>query len=156
MANISSYPSATPGSSDLVPFTKNLKNSSGEEVTVTRNCSVSQIAGFANVTAAYTVYTALVTQASTNAPTAKILQNTTGATLTWARTSAGIFTLTADSAIFTADKTIVFANPGNDSTSSSDPAIIWERTSNTVLTITATAGVNGALTDGAFEVRIYT
>ena len=28
-------------------------------------------------------------------------------------------------------------------------------TSNTVLTITASAGVNSVLTDGAFEVRIY-
>jgi len=155
MANISTYPLGTPGSGYLVPGTQRDTDENGETKNLTKNFTVSQIAAFANVTAAYTVYTALITQASTSAPTAKILQNTTGATLTWARTSAGIFTVTADSAIFTADKTIVFANPGNDSTSSADPAIIWARTSGTVLTITATAGVNGVLTDGAFEVRVY-
>ena len=156
MANISTYPIGTPAAGDLIPGTQQYTDENGKTHNLTKNFTVQQVAAFSNVTAAYTAYTALVTQASTNAPTAKILQNTTGATLTWARTSAGIFTLTASSAIFTADKTIVFANPGNDSTSSADPAIIWARTSSTVLTITATAGVNGALTDGAFEVRIYT
>jgi hypothetical protein len=151
MANISSYPSATPGSSDLVPFTKNLKNSSGEEVTVTRNCSVSQIAGFANVTAAYTVYTALVTQASTNAPTAKILQNTTGATLTWARTGSGTYTITASGNAFTSNKTLVFYNLGEYAFSIGQP---WTRTSDTVITISL--GGDGRITNGAFEVRIYT
>ena len=103
----------------------------------------------------YTGYVALITQVNTSAPTAKILQNTTGATLTWARTSAGVFTLTSNTAIFTVDKTIVFANPGNDDTASSDPDIIWARTSTTVINIKASPGLNNVLTDGAFEVRIY-
>ena len=148
MANISSYPTATPVSGDLILGTQ----LSATSVNKTRNFTAGTIT---SAGLGYTSYVALITQVDTAAPTAKILQNTTGATLTWARTSAGIFTVTSSTAIFTTDKTIVFANPGNDSTASGDPDIIWARTSNTVLTITASAGVNNVLTDGSFEVRIY-
>ena len=155
MANISTYPIGTPGAGDLIPGTQLYTDASGKTQNLTKNFSVSSIAAFADPTAVYSSILTSITQVDTAAPTAKILQNTTGATLTWARTSAGIFTVTSSTAIFTTDKTIVFANPGNDSTASGDPDIIWARTSNTVLTITASAGVNNVLTDGAFEVRIY-
>ena len=155
MANISTYPIGTPGASDLIPGTQLYTDTNGKTQNLTRNFSVSSIAAFANPSAGYSSYVALITQINTSAPTAKILQNTTGATLTWARTSAGIFTVTSNTDVFTADKTIVFANCGNDSTASGDPDIIWARTSNTVLTITASAGLNNVLTDGSFEVRIY-
>ena len=155
MANISTYPIGTPGASDLIPGTQLYTDTNGKTQNLTRNFSVSSIAAFAKPSAGYSSYVALITQIDTSAPTAKILQNTTGATLTWARTSAGIFTVTSNTGIFTADKTIVFANNGNDDGATGDPSIIWARTSNTVLTITASAGVNNVLTDGAFEVRIY-
>ena len=155
MANISTYPIGTPAAADLIPGTQLYTDSSGKTRNLTKNFSVSSIAAFANPSVGYSSYVALITQVNTSAPTAKILQNTTGATLTWARTSAGIFTVTSNISVFTADKTIVFANCGNDSTASGDPDIIWARTSNTVLTITASAGVNSVLTDGSFEVRIY-
>ena len=155
MAIANSYPMGTPKSSDLLLGTS-VPTLNTDEKATTRNFSMSQVGALVNsVNLGYTSYVALITQVDTSAPTAKILQNTTGATLTWARTSAGIFTVTSNTGIFTADKTIVFANPGNDNTASGDPDIIWARTSNTVLTITASAGVNNVLTDGSFEVRIY-
>ena len=148
MANISSYPTATPASGDLILGTQ----LSATSVNKTRNFTAGSVT---SAGLGYTSYVALLTQVGVASPTAKILQNTTGATLTWGRTSAGIFTLTSNAAIFTADKTIVFANPGNDDGATGDPSIIWARTSTTVLTITASAGVNSVLTDGSFEVRIY-
>lgn len=48
----------------------------------------------------YTTYAAKLTQSGTSAPTATEYANTSGATFELARTSAGIYTLTASSAIF--------------------------------------------------------
>jgi hypothetical protein len=157
MANISTYPIGTPAAGDLIPGTQQATDASGKTLNLTRNFSVADVAAFANsYSLGYTVYTALLTQVGEAAPTAKILQSTIpGSNLAWARTSAGIYTATAGSAIFTVDKTIVFANNGNDDGAQGDPDIIWSRTSDTVLTITASAGLNNVLTDGAFEVRIY-
>ena len=154
MSILQSYPKGTPKKGDYIIGTS-MPPVDSDEMPTTRNFSVSSIAAFANPSVGYSSYVALITQVNTDAPTAKILQNTTGATLTWARTSAGIFTVTSNISVFTADKTIVFANCGDDNTASGDPDIIWARTSNTVLTITASAGLNGVLTDGSFEVRIY-
>jgi hypothetical protein len=58
----------------------------------------------------YTVYSALVSYTA-GAPSVTVLQNTTGATITWAKASfGGYFTATASSAIFTS-KTTFSANP---------------------------------------------
>tara|TARA_R100001594_G_scaffold139417_1_gene183794 strand:- start:907 stop:1365 length:459 start_codon:yes stop_codon:yes gene_type:complete len=151
MANISSYPLGTPGSGDLIPGTQKVTDVNGETKNLTKNFTVSQVAGFANVTAAYTVYTALVTQTGGTAPTATVLQNTTGDTLTWARTGAGTYTVTSSTALFTTNKTAVFCNVGNGEP---NQMLMWTRTSNTVITLT-TNGSDGRITGGAFEVRIY-
>ena len=145
MANISSYPSATPASGDLILGTQ----LSATSLDKTRNFTASAItaAGLG-----YTSYTALLTQTGTAAPTATVLSNNLTATLTCALTNAGIYKLTAIAATFTANKTIVFFNHGSGLTS--DPLLQWTRTSDTVLTIT-TVNTNGLLTNGSFEVRIY-
>lgn len=52
-------------------------------------------------------YAAKVTQSSTGAPSATIAENTTGKTITWARSSGGYSTATANAACFTSGKTIV-------------------------------------------------
>ena len=103
MAIIYSYPQGTPTLSDNVigsqidPITEENK---------TVQFTVGQIASFANsYSLGYTVYTALLTQAGTAAPVATILQNTTGKTFTYARTSGGDYTITASSSLFTANKT---------------------------------------------------
>lgn len=146
MANISSYPSATPASGDLILGTQ----LSATSLDKTRNFTASAItaAGLG-----YTSYTALLTQTGTAAPTATVLLSNLTATLTWARTGPGTYTLTAGAATFTNNKTIVFLNNGSDLTATQVPPIVWTRTSDTVLTITT--GADAAITNGSFEVRIY-
>tara|TARA_R110001632_G_scaffold201061_1_gene323838 strand:- start:31 stop:2604 length:2574 start_codon:yes stop_codon:yes gene_type:complete len=96
----------------------------------------------------YTVYTALLTQAGTAAPVATILQNTTGGTFTWTRQSAGNYTVTASTALFTVNKTIVFGNQGNEI----NDKFQWNRTSDTTLDLIV---YENRLNNGSFEIRIY-
>tara|TARA_R110002110_G_scaffold383955_1_gene595463 strand:- start:2137 stop:2604 length:468 start_codon:yes stop_codon:yes gene_type:complete len=102
----------------------------------------------------YNAYTSLLTQSgAVNPPTATILKNDTGATMTWARTGLGTYTCTASSPIFTINKTIVFLNLG-------DPAIAgtiikWTRTSTSIITISMDPAADDKLDNGAFEIRIY-
>ena len=150
MAIINSYAAGTPTTSDLIlgVDTSNSKNT-------TKTFTAGDIAGLASGSTAYDSYVALLTQTSTNAPVATVLSNNLTATLTWARTGPGVYTLTANAATFTANKTIVFLNAGL-----SIPLISAERTSDTILTVkTYNSGtgvaVDAAITNGAFEVRIY-
>ena len=151
MANLTSYSTnSTPKSSDLLLGTK-VANPNTDEQPVTMNFAVSDIASFANsYSLGYTVYTALITQAGTAAPVATIMQNTTGKTFTWARTGSGTYTITANGSAFTSSKTIVFYNLGEYVASSRYP---WVRTSDTVITISL--GGDGRITNGSFEIRIY-
>ena len=150
MAIINSYAAGTPTTSDLIlgVDTSNSKNT-------TKTFTAGDIASLASGSTAYDSYVALLTQASTSAPVATVLSNNLTATLTWARTNPGVYTLTANAATFTANKTIVFLNAG-----SSTPLISAEITSDTVLTVktfvpSSGAAVDAAITSGAFEVRIY-
>ena len=151
MAIINSYAAGTPTTSDLIlgVDTSNSKNT-------TKTFTAGDIASLASGSTAYDSYVALLTQASTAAPVATVLSNNLTATLTWARTSPGVYTLTANAATFTANKTIVFLNAG-----SGIPLISAERTSDTVLTVktfvpSSSAAVDASITNGSFEVRIYT
>ena len=151
MAIIYSYPAIDEVSSgDLILISDSSKSNA------TKSATVNQLSAYIvpgiNV---YDSYTALLTQTSTNAPVATVLSNNLTATLTWARTGVGVYTLTASAATFTANKTIVFLNPG-----SSVSLISAETTSDTVLTVktfvpSSGAAVDAAITNGAFEVRIY-
>jgi len=148
MAIINSYAAGTPTTSDLIlgVDTSNSKNT-------TKTFTAGDIASLASGSTAYDSYVALLTQASTSAPVATVLSNNLTATLTWARTNPGIYTLTASEATFTANKTIIFINAG-----SSQSIITGEKTSDTVLTVKTISGgaTDSAITNGAFEVRIYT
>ena len=155
MARIIAYPNAnSPISEDDCLLGTQKDNTGSYSSNPTRNFSVGSVvqAGLG-----YTVYSALIDQTGTSAPSATILKNNTTATLTWARTSAGIYTVTADSNIFTVNKTVVFMNYGNPSSDGLPPK--WARTSDTVITVTTSDETavldDGILTSGAFEIRIY-
>lgn len=95
MANISTYPIGTPAQGDLIPGTQKYTDANGKTENLTRNFTVAQLAAFANsYSLGYTVYTAALTAGAGAAPTATILQNTTGLTFTWTRTDTGQFTAT--------------------------------------------------------------
>ena len=152
MAIIYSYPAIDKiESGDLVLVSDSSKSNA------TKSATIDQLSAYIvpsiNI---YDSYTALLTQTSTNAPVATILSSNLTGTFTWARTGVGVYTLTASAATFTANKTIVFLNAG-----SGIPLISAERTSDTVLTVktfvpSSGAAVDAAITNGAFEVRIYT
>ena len=148
MARIIAYQSTTPATDDLLLGTQ--KTTSGTNKTnPTKNFTVDSVvqAGLG-----YTVYTALVTQ-TTGDPVATVLKNNTGYTYTWARTGGGTYTLTASGNAFTVNKTIVFNNSGIDNGGGYTPPQ-WTRTSDTVITVT-TGGIDNAMQNAAFEVRIY-
>tara|TARA_R100000329_G_scaffold132718_1_gene112294 strand:- start:175 stop:624 length:450 start_codon:yes stop_codon:yes gene_type:complete len=148
MARIIAYQSTTPATDDLLLGTQ--KTTSGTNKTnPTKNFTVDSVvqAGLG-----YTVYTALVTQ-TTGDPVATVLKNNTGYTYTWARTAGGVYTLTANGNAFTVNKTIVFNNSGIDNGGGYTPPQ-WTRTSDTVITVT-TGGIDNAMQNAAFEVRIY-
>ena len=142
MANITSYPTATPTGSDLV-----IGTDMSTTPPSTKAFTIDSINSLG--VASYKVYTALLTQTGTAAPVATILENTTGETITWSRTSTGVFVATISGAVFTVDKTIVFFNNGDASPNTNK----WTRTSDTVLTLTI--GIDAALANGSFEVRVY-
>lgn len=110
----------------------------------------------------YKSYQAIVSQTSTSAPSATVFQNELGATMTWARTSTGLYTLTAGSAVFTSNKTVVtISNPITGLVLYT--AVITSTSVITVLTglaaVIATVLTNVAtdalLTNALIEVRVY-
>ena len=149
MARISSYPSITPTASDLV-----LISDTSVTNNPTKTATVANIAAFANsYSLGYTVYTASLTQAGTAAPVATIMQNTTGKTFTWARTGAGVYTVTANNATFTANKTILIL-----STSRSGDVLSGIVTNTTVATLNQGSAAGGnvdTMTGSTIEIRIY-
>lgn len=110
----------------------------------------------------YKSYQAIITQSGTSAPSVVLGLNELGATMTWARTTAGIYTLTAGSSVFTSGKTVILL---------SEPLVglvsyVVVPTSGTVITMTTvlnsviatvlTATATDALiTNLLVEVRVY-
>jgi hypothetical protein len=93
------------------------------------------------------VYRALVTQSSTTAPTATVLENSLGGTLVWARSSTGTYTATLTGA-FTSAKTFIM-QPGETGTIAAIKNVIAVRTSDNVVTVTTGSG--GTLEDAVLS-----
>ena len=100
-------------------------------------------------------YVGIVTQTGVNNPIGTEVLNTTGATIAWARTGVGTYTITASSPVFTEDYTVAF-------TGSDNVNIVW--TSATILTVSTTAddGVTGipapadaVLSGTSIKVEVY-
>lgn len=111
----------------------------------------------------YSSYQAIITQSGTSAPSATVFLNELGTTMTWGRTSAGIYTLTAGNAVFTASKTVILlSNPITGlvsylvvptSTSVITVSTLLLSVIATVLTAVAT---DALITNLLVEVRVYT
>jgi hypothetical protein len=102
------------------------------------------------------VYRALVTQSSTSAPTATVLENSLGGTVVWARGSTGTYTATL-AAAFTADKTFVMSS-GSTGAITAVKDVVTARTSADVITVnTGAAGTaaDGILSAYAIEILVY-
>lgn len=114
------------------------------------NATVSAAIAAAAMTNSYTVlsiswsvaenmgpksYQTLISQTGTSAPTSSITPTSTyptGTTFTWARTGAGVYTLTASAAVFSTTKTGVFVEPLTNLNAGVKAVV----TSTTVITVT--------------------
>jgi hypothetical protein len=109
----------------------------------------------ADAAANFKVYSALLSQTGTAAPTAKVLDNTLSGTPVLARTGAGVYTLVLSGGDFTADKTFIIT--GVSTTAGATFSAV--RTNTTTITITTSNASNAAadvlLTDTPIEVRVY-
>jgi hypothetical protein len=154
MANISTYPIGTPAQGDLIPGTQKYTDANGKTENLTRNFTVAQLAAFANsYSLGYTVYSAQLTAGAGAAPTATILQNTTGLTFTWTRTGTGSFVATVSGTPFVANKFWAISSAKVPQLTS-----VVRTGDNTVrfdVVASNTAAAENALTEGYVEIRIY-
>ena len=106
MANIASYPSATPKGADLLvgSVTYDANDPTSPKGNPTRNFTVSSII---SANTGLVSYHASLVQTGTNAPVATVMSNGLSAAIVWARTGVGVYTGTLTGA-FTANKTSVF------------------------------------------------
>lgn len=125
--------------------------------TATAGTNTTQIATTAFVQAIrpYKVYTALLTQSGTSAPTAIVLENTLGGTVVWTYSAVGSYTGTLTGE-FTANKTTALVQNGQYN---GVDAISRVLTVDTVRVMTVNS--SGTLTDSnglqnsMFEIRVY-
>lgn len=101
----------------------------------------------------YKVYTAMLTQTSTSAPTAKVLENTLGGTLVWTYSSIGVYVGTLTGA-FTVDKSPIILTSNNSGVTLTGGA---SGSTNFVGIETRTGGTltDGLMTDSFIEIRVY-
>jgi len=154
MANISTYPIGTPAQGDLIPGTQKYTNSSGKTENLTKNFTVANIAAFANsYSLGYTVYSAVLNAVAGAAPTAVVLQNTTGLTFTWTRTGTGQFVATVSGTPFAATKFWAMSSAKVPQLTS----VVRTSTNTARLDVVAsnTAAAENSLTEGYVEIRIY-
>ncbi len=106
----------------------------------------------------YKVYSALLTQSSTNAPVSVVLENTLG-TINISYDSTGYYYFTSNG-LFTQDKTFTIMSSGGNTSSLQRVAVaVWEDSSNISIQ-TGTVGSpvtasDGMLTNTSFEIRVY-
>tara|TARA_R110000868_G_scaffold369170_2_gene632398 strand:+ start:79 stop:531 length:453 start_codon:yes stop_codon:yes gene_type:complete len=149
MANISTYPTVIPASGDLLLITDTSGSSNP-----TRNATVASVAAFANsYSLGYTVYTAQLTAGPGAAPTATILQNTTGLTFTWTRIGTGQFIATVAGTPFVANKFWAMVSAKG----SEFPSVV--RTADNIARVDnilcSTGQALDGITEGFIEIRIY-
>ena len=101
-------------------------------------------------------YVALVSQTGTSAPTATVLKNTLGATISFTRLSAGVYTANASTAVFTTDKTTVQMQSGEWAFGVGIPLVGVSNTSTVRIAVTNGAGYDdGLLIKNALVIKVY-
>lgn len=114
--------------------------------------------GYDFVSSPYKVYTALLTQTGTSAPTATILGNTLGVTPTFTYTTNGDYDIITSVDTFTANKTWVVCATGNQSDPAKAVPVLCSWTDAKTIRITTFpggAGDDGYLVATPIEIRVY-
>lgn len=111
----------------------------------------------------YTAYEALVTQSGTSAPVASRKDANFGATtFTWARSSAGIYTITASAPTFTANKTAIVMSVEQAglqkytaNVTSTTVCTFGSTVSSIIALVLSLTGTDGLFTNTLVEIRVY-
>lgn len=110
----------------------------------------------------YKVYTALLTQSGTSAPTATVLENTLGVTLTWSYSGVGEYLATSTGFFADPNKIAIFIQPAFQGGASQTKFLFgsgdWGDTDSifiTTINANTLAAANGGLTVTAVEIRYY-
>lgn len=109
MAIISSYPTVVAEANDLLIGTK--VTNTGTVINPTKTFRVQEVVDSA---LGYTSYTAGLINAGATAPTPNVLQNNTGGTFTWSRTSPGQFVVTIAGIVVDITKVAIFGCSNDD------------------------------------------
>lgn len=146
--------------SDMFQFFAKLMSESGishNNVLDNENNGFQLFDALRKITRPYNVYSALVTQSGTSAPTVDVLENTLSGSVTWARTAAGSYTATLAGEFSDADKVGVFV-----AGSVLDTETIAARANNdSILLVTHKIGdplltnIDGKLANSLIEIRVY-
>lgn len=151
MGQINNYPVESVNATDRILTSDGVTG-------VTKNVTPEGLSTYIN-SSIYKVYTALLTQTSTNTPIVEVLENTLGVTLTVAPYSAeGFFFLNAPSNIFTSKTAVLI---GNTNSGVIDvPIISADVNSLSQIMITTINGattntINGLLLNTCIEIRVY-
>lgn len=107
----------------------------------------------------YKVYSALVSQTSTNNPTDSVLHTTFNSTLSWTRSYQGRYVLTSTGEFTSGKVFVIFSQNAAIGTSSNPCHYNWERNDTNTIYIESLSSA-GATADGLFyntsvEVRVY-
>lgn len=113
--------------------------------------------------AVYSTYSAIVNQTGSSAPSVSQKQNDFGATtFAWTRTSAGVYVLTASTAVFTSGKTVLIQSSVPSAlinysyvvTSTTQVTVTTNQLA-VLLTVLGATASDGLLTNTLCEVRVY-
>lgn len=101
----------------------------------------------------YLVYTALISQSGTSAPTATVLENTTGQTFTWSYLTVGQYKATYSSTLDNNKTAVTFINGAY--TGNFSPSIFVNSGDVTVHAKNGATATDGILSKNFLEIRIY-
>lgn len=113
--------------------------------------------GSSSSTASYLVYTALLTQSATDAPTGIELQNTLDSDITYAYDAEGSYDINSSEAIFDVNKTFIISSPSISNNAFVSFSIEILSTTNIRIQTFNSSQVeaNGLLLNTPIEIRVY-
>jgi len=144
---------------DLVQFGQKLAAEAGITINDTPDNATDGwqlYEAFRKLTRPYKVYTALLTQSSTNAPTVEVLENTIG-NIVWSYSTTGEYLATLTGA-FVSGKTAIFIQDGAK-TAGGNYYVTASIVSANVVSVFSSysdfTGANNAITNRSIEIRVY-
>ena len=104
----------------------------------------------------YKVYTAFLTQSGTSAPTATVLENTLGATLSYSYVSEGLYGISASASVFDIDKTVIFTSIGVGGAGFGwNMAATASGATGSIFVSNTSGGGDGRMGKASIEIRVY-